>query len=250
MKIRRCARCARPLARHVRADARFCSTTCRTARWHRCARTARALERKRRCAVCRKSISISARADTRYCSPACRQHGYRRRQAAAAAAKPRKAHQRLIRERLAAADAPRAVDIGKAEVRAISYADAKAIITRYEWLGTMPVSQFHFGIFFDGELGGVAVYGAEPSENLGVWDRYGYSGRIIALLRGACLHWAHPRSARLRAHSRQWQDDVRAAGGAASRHARRSRPDQARLRCRDGHATRQVLCLPRHSHRA
>jgi hypothetical protein len=24
-----------------------------------------------------------------------------------------------------------------------------------------------------------------------VWDRYGYSGKIIALLRGACLPWAH-----------------------------------------------------------
>jgi hypothetical protein len=27
-------------------------------------------------------------------------------------------------------------------------------------------------------------------ENLGTWDKYGYSGQIIALLRGACTHWA------------------------------------------------------------
>jgi hypothetical protein len=39
------------------------------------------------------------------------------------------------------------------------------------------------------------VYGDEYAENRGVWDRYGYTGRIVALLRGACLPWAHPHSA-------------------------------------------------------
>ena len=78
-------------------------------------------------------------------------------------------------------------------MRPISIAEAKAIIERYEWLGSMPaVARYCFGIFFGTELGGVVVYGDEPGENLGVWDRYGHSGRIIALLRGACLHWAHP----------------------------------------------------------
>ena len=32
----------------------------------------------------------------------------------------------------------------------------------------------------------------EPGENLGVWDRYGFSGKIITLARGACLPWAPP----------------------------------------------------------
>jgi hypothetical protein len=50
-------------------------------------------------------------------------------------------------------------------------------------------------MFFGERLGGVAVYGDEYCENLGNWDRYGFTGKIIALLRGACLPWAHPHSA-------------------------------------------------------
>lgn len=110
---------------------------------------------------------------------------------------PRKAHQRVIRDRLAAEDTapPRELDIGKAVVRPIARAEASAVIERYEWLGTMPLSRFHFGIFFDGELGGVVVYGDEYGANLGVWNRYGFEGKIIGLLRGACTHWAHPHTA-------------------------------------------------------
>ena len=37
--------------------------------------------------------------------------------------------------------------------------------------------------------------GDEYAENLGVWRRYGFDGRIIALQRGACCHWAHPHAA-------------------------------------------------------
>src|SRR5262245_65781958 len=33
------------------------------------------------------------------------------------------------------------------------------------------------------------VFSAEYAENLGVWDRYGFGGRIICLSRGACLPW-------------------------------------------------------------
>src|SRR3954466_15187071 len=52
--------------------------------------------------------------------------------------------------------------------------------------------RFCFGIFFDEHLGGVVVYAADAAENLGVWDRHGFSGRIITLARGACLPWAPP----------------------------------------------------------
>src|SRR4029077_15193105 len=109
-----------------------------------------------------------------------------------------KAHQRIIRERFAAEDAAplRAVDIGTAQVREISIAEAKALIEQYEYLGTMPAVVSHcYGIFFGDQLGGVCCYGPEYGENLGVWDRYGYSGKIIALLRGAAAHWAHQHSA-------------------------------------------------------
>jgi hypothetical protein len=74
--------------------------------------------------------------------------------------------------------------------------EAKQIIENYEYLGTMPaVARFAFGIFFGDRLGGTVVYGDEYAENRGVWDRYNFTGRIIALLRGACLPWAHPHSA-------------------------------------------------------
>ena len=195
MKLRRCARCSRPLSRRARADAKYCSDTCRAVLWHRRARTSRALANRPKCKTCRKRIVIAARADTVYCSPRCRQRAYRGRKAATA--KP-KAHQRSIRDRLAAEDtAPsRAVDIGTATVRPITTAEAKDLIERYEWLGNLPaVSRHCFGIFFGERCGGAAIFGDEYGENLGVRDRYGFDGKIIALLRGACTHWAHPHSA-------------------------------------------------------
>jgi hypothetical protein len=194
MKNRRCLRCSQPLPKRARADTKYCSPRCRSAHWRRRGRTARALARRPQCQTCRQRIAIVARADTRFCSSRCRQRAYRGRKATAP---PAKAYQRVIRERLAAADASqRTADIGTAQVRAISTKQAAAIIEQYEYLGTMPAAIRHcFGIFFDGELGGAVIYGDEYGENLGVWDKYGYSGKIIALLRGACVHWAHPHAA-------------------------------------------------------
>lgn len=117
-----------------------------------------------------------------------------------------KAHQRVIRERRATEDADADlfgrwwedidIDIKKAVVREISYNTAEAIILKYEWLGTMSAIVRHcYGIFFDGCCGGAVVYGDEYTENLGVWDKYGYTGKIICLSRGACTHWAHEHSA-------------------------------------------------------
>jgi hypothetical protein len=109
-----------------------------------------------------------------------------------------KAHQRKIREQQASNDSPLAewhgvdTSIENGIVREITYNEAKPIIEKYEWLGTMPAIVFHcFGIFFDNVCGGVVVYGVEYTENLGVWDKYGYTGKIICLARGACTHWAH-----------------------------------------------------------
>ena len=50
------------------------------------------------------------------------------------------------------------------------------------------VSRYCFGIFFGDRLGGAVVYGDEYGENLGVWNKFGFDGRIIALTRGCCLH--------------------------------------------------------------
>jgi hypothetical protein len=76
------------------------------------------------------------------------------------------------------------------EVREIDVPTAATIILKYEWLGCLPAVIWHcYGIYFDDVLGGVVVFGPEYAENLGVWDKYGFTGKIICLSRGACEHW-------------------------------------------------------------
>jgi len=87
-------------------------------------------------------------------------------------------------------------DIKKAEVRQIDFPLAKKIIEEYEWLGCMAaINWYAYGIFFDDVCAGVVTYGPEYIENLGRWNPYDYTGKIILLNRGACVHWAHPHSA-------------------------------------------------------
>ncbi|HEU0119008.1 MAG TPA: hypothetical protein VFQ91_00660 [Bryobacteraceae bacterium] len=70
-----------------------------------------------------------------------------------------KAHQRQIRENQALLEPPFEANIKAAEVREIGRNEAKAIIEKYEWLGSMPGFIVRcFGIFFDGVCGGVAIY--------------------------------------------------------------------------------------------
>lgn len=38
-------------------------------------------------------------------------------------------------------------------------------------------------------IGGVTVFSQEYAENMGVWDKYGYTGKIILLARGVNLHF-------------------------------------------------------------
>ena len=80
--------------------------------------------------------------------------------------------------------------LANSEVREIDHATAKTIIEKYEWLGNMGAMNLHrFGIYFGGHLGGAVVYSVEYIENLGKWDSYGFTGKIILLSRGACAHW-------------------------------------------------------------
>lgn len=89
------------------------------------------------------------------------------------------------------------LSIKNSVVKEISFKDAKEIIDKYEWLGCMPVCVRHcYGLFFpsllcDGKelLGGVTVFSQEYAENQGVWDKYGYTGKIILLARGVNLHF-------------------------------------------------------------
>lgn len=117
-----------------------------------------------------------------------------------------KAHQKVVREQRAQADAEENLfghwwadldlDLAKAEVRPISRATATNIIEKYEWLGCMPAVVTHcFGIFFSGCCGGAVCYGPDYVENLGPWAKYGYEGKLILLSRGACVHWTPPSAA-------------------------------------------------------
>ena len=116
------------------------------------------------------------------------------------------AHQKIIRDKRAKEEAGEHLfgaywenintDISNAIVKEISVNEAKVIILEYEWLGCMPAISTHcYGIFYNNHCGGVVVYGTEYTENLGVWDKYNYTGKIILLSRGACVHWTHPHSA-------------------------------------------------------
>ena len=109
------------------------------------------------------------------------------------------AHQRRVRDAVAAAESTDLLgpywsgldlELKRTTIREIDSKTAKPFIEKYEWLGTMPaVVYFRFGLFFQGHLGAVAIYSPEYAENLGVWDAYGYTGKIICLSRGACAHW-------------------------------------------------------------
>tara|TARA_R110002012_G_C11460261_1_gene592718 strand:- start:40 stop:789 length:750 start_codon:yes stop_codon:yes gene_type:complete len=118
-----------------------------------------------------------------------------------------KAHQRIIREKIASDESNDLFsndwvninrDIKNAKIKLITNKEAKEIILKYEWLGTMGTStRFCYGIFFDGYLGGVACYG-----ELGAIAFKGYTQTVgenyynkgIILNRGACVHWAHEHS--------------------------------------------------------
>ena len=107
-----------------------------------------------------------------------------------------KAHQRIIREQKAIAPMlelfppPANPVLADAVIKQISYTTAERVILEYEWLRCMPaIVMYCYGIYFDDVLGGVVVYSQEYSENLGVWDKYGYTGKMLLLSRGACVHW-------------------------------------------------------------
>lgn len=109
------------------------------------------------------------------------------------------AHQKIIRDKKAIEDKNNLfgeywktidTDLKKAVVKSIDFITAKKIIEEYEWLGCMPsISLYCFGIYFDGVCGGCVVFSPEYIENLGKWDKYDYTGKIILLSRGVCLHW-------------------------------------------------------------
>ena len=115
-----------------------------------------------------------------------------------------KAHQRIIREKMALAPAPdehlkreAASSFDNAVVREISYAEASSIILKYEWLQKMGSTGLAFGLFFRHPetkieyLAGAACFGATGGTNshASVCGKE-YAHLVRTLTRGACVHWA------------------------------------------------------------
>lgn len=108
------------------------------------------------------------------------------------------AHQKIIRDKMSKTDRspiPSKIDIQEAVCRMIDYQTAKKVILEYEWLGTMGLGMYCYGIFFEDILGGVVCFGLPAGKTSG--DICGVENRdkAICLERGACVHWAHPHSA-------------------------------------------------------
>jgi len=89
------------------------------------------------------------------------------------------------------------LDLKNSVVKEIDLKTAREIIEEYEYLGCVAAVNWHqYGIFFvdkatnEEVCGGVVIFGQEYAENRGVWDKYDFTGNIILLNRGVCLHWA------------------------------------------------------------
>jgi hypothetical protein len=135
------------------------------------------------------------RSTRRFCSGPCRQRAYR--------ADPRPilvpvAHQRRMREQEAARDPrPTMATLDGCTVVEIPYAEAKALIIRYEWLRSMPTgTRACYGLRApEGELAGVVLFAAGPAPESADLCGRERRDRAICLARGACVHWAHPHAA-------------------------------------------------------
>jgi hypothetical protein len=146
------------------------------------------------CRACGEHVHAQ-RSTRRYCSSRCRQRAYRagRRPMLAPIA-----HQRRIREGEAERDPqPVMASLDGCTVAEIKFVEAKALITRYESLRSMPATpRACYGLkTHDGELVGVAAFAAGPAPESGDICGREHRDRAVCLARGACVHWAHPHAA-------------------------------------------------------
>lgn len=103
-----------------------------------------------------------------------------------------KAHQRIIREREAAAEPiPQMESMAGCYVEEISRHEAETIILRYEWLGTLGRAVATYGLrSSDGTLLGTAVFGWPAAVQSRDICGKEYRELAICLERGACVHYA------------------------------------------------------------
>jgi hypothetical protein len=100
--------------------------------------------------------------------------------------------------------------IGESIVKPCSYNQARSVIDKYEWLGTMAQRTTHtLGLFFQDELAGVVCFAIPPTPQaaMGVAGEQ-YADKVKTLARGACVWWAHPHSAsKLIAGAVRWMSE-------------------------------------------
>lgn len=84
------------------------------------------------------------------------------------------------------------LDVSRAIVRPVSRRLAEHIILKYEWLGTMSPTSYHFGIFFGEYCAGVScVGGSACTAGTNVHLPFGIErDELLILARGACVHWS------------------------------------------------------------
>ncbi len=105
---------------------------------------------------------------------------------------PSKAFQRHIRELSAELD-PRAqlTSLDGARVEKITREDAKSIILRYEWLGTLGRgTRAFYGLRIGSDLLGAIVFGTGTSHAARNICGPEYIPQTVCLQRGACVHYA------------------------------------------------------------
>ncbi len=84
------------------------------------------------------------------------------------------------------------ISIKDAIIRPVSRNFASQIIMKYEWLGTMAQTGWHYGIFFGSYCAGVCCYSAgSATGGVNVHKMFNVLPRELGVLaRGACVHWA------------------------------------------------------------
>lgn len=103
------------------------------------------------------------------------------------------AWQRQLRDRYISEGVPDVshLDISKAIIRPVSRKIAEQIILKYEWLGTMVRSKWHYGIFFGMHCAGVCCVGTHLTGGINSAKEFHLEQSQLALLaRGANVHWS------------------------------------------------------------
>ncbi len=106
-----------------------------------------------------------------------------------------KAYQRIIREKLALVEPVPDIrlDPHACKVKQVPISEIKDTLLKYEWLKCLhSINLFAYGLYFENYLAAATTYGPDYVENLGVWNKYNFTGKIILLSRGCCVHWAPP----------------------------------------------------------